>query len=58
MVMEADSKIEQSTIFTEFVCPICYDSINNQSDIKAIHDDHRVCKDCLESWIKIKFNSG
>ncbi|CAD8153484.1 unnamed protein product [Paramecium octaurelia] len=40
-----------------FKCTICCCEYKDPDEIKTLHDDHKLCKFCLGSWIKVKFNS-
>ena len=40
-----------------FECPVCISGIENPFEIKEIHPGHKVCTQCLETWIKVKFTS-
>ncbi|CAD8150814.1 unnamed protein product [Paramecium pentaurelia] len=52
-----ESKSEISMI-QKWFCPICFTETYQLDQIRNLHDDHQVCKSCLEDWIKVKFNSG
>ncbi|CAK91422.1 unnamed protein product (macronuclear) [Paramecium tetraurelia] len=39
-----------------FKCTSCYE-YKQPDEIRTLHDDHKLCNFCLESWIKVKFNS-
>ncbi|CAD8072025.1 unnamed protein product [Paramecium sonneborni] len=52
-----ESKSEIS-IIQKWFCPICFMEIDKPDLIRNLHNDHYVCKFCLEDWIKVKFNAG
>ena len=31
----------------EFVCPVCYDTVESSTEVMTVHDDHKLCFNCL-----------
>lgn len=52
-ITEVNETQSQISVFPKFDCPICYVEIFEQTEVRNLHDDHKVCKACLEDWIKV-----